>query len=137
MCYYWNRYNVMSHPEFLFQKFQNRSAEGGAFYLSEVGFLGVQGAKPPCRGLGCPPMHLFLTPRRLRRRVKQRKEVLRGDPETPSGDSVPGTPAEVGEIEHVCRIVRPGRGVSPQNSPFSQRPPEAAREGYLNSYNSR
>ncbi len=66
----------------------------------EAGFKGA--ASPFGGGWGLPTFSFFS---RLRRREKIKK-VFWGHPETPSGDRVPCTPAEVGEIEHVCSIVR-------------------------------
>ncbi len=64
---------------------------------------GVQRGGQPLWGVwGLPTFSFFSLPPEAARKIKK---VFRGHPETPSGDSVPCTPAEVGEIENLCRIV--------------------------------
>ncbi len=63
---------------------------------------GFKGAGSPFGGCGVSPLFPFFSRRLWREKIKR---VFRGHSETPSGDSVPCTPAEVGEIENLCRSV--------------------------------
>src|SRR5260370_10721438 len=52
---------------------KGRSAPLGGVGLSRVGFLGVQGAKPPYRGFGCPQcFSFFLSPPPAARKTGKR-----------------------------------------------------------------
>src|SRR5260370_20708691 len=67
---------------------KGRSAPLGGVGLSRVGFLGVQGAKPPYRGFGCPQcFSFFLSPPPAAR--KTGKRCFAGTPRTPAKGSPP------------------------------------------------
>src|SRR5260370_9716745 len=67
---------------------KGRSAPLGGVGLSRVGFLGVQGAKPPYRGFGCPQcFSFFLSPPPAAR--KTGKRCFAGTPRTPPKGSPP------------------------------------------------
>ncbi len=55
-------------------------------------FSGVQGAKPACRGLGCPQKLSFFFTRRLRRREWKRKACCPNPDKCPNDDNCPNCP---------------------------------------------